>query len=929
MLSKTSFIIFTFLLIVPLQVQCVFPPVKLTPVASSKFIQNSSGLSKTPFCVSEVIKKVSCNTKTSRLLDTGRISMPVGEFPVDTNVAGHPDPYDQYAPSIAFDGTNYLVVWQDNRNSTWDIYGARVSGSGVILDPSGIEFFKGARDQILPSVAFGDSNYLVVWQDPLGGASGYDIYGARVSPFGVVLDTVAIAISTAAYDQCSPAIAFDGSNYLVVWSDDRGYGEDIYGTRVTPSGRVLDPDGIPIAVIDAFPLTYPSIAFDGRNYLVVWEDTRDASGYPDIWGARITPTGVVLDTSGIPIARVPWDQRLPSVAFGDSNYLVVWDDARSGTFDIYGARVSPSGSILDPSGIPICSWNGRQEYPSVAFDGTDYFVTWSDLRNDPGNRSNADLYGSRVSSSGIVLDPTGIPISRAANNQWFPMIAFDDTNYLVTWYDFRRGGADIYASRVSPSGNVIDTLGFDISMMANSQSSPSIASDGTNYLAVWQDDRNGSDNDIYGGRISQAGNILDPVAIPVSSESNGQADPSVAFDGINYLVVWDDGRSGSNVHIYGTRVSTSGSILDSSGIAISAAPNNQWFPAVAFGDTNYLVVWHDGRNGPFNIYGARVTRSGVVLDSSGIAISTAPGDQLLPAVAFDGINYLVVWRDDRPGLDHDIYGARVTPSGAVLDSAGIAISTAANFQTNPAVAFDGTNYLVVWSDERYSYSDDIFGARVSRSGMVLDTSGIAISTASNWQGIPKVAFDGSNYIVVWEDARSGSFDIYGAKLNALGIVVDSFAVTLQPGDQHSPVLARGSGNQVLIAYSGWADHINNHPVNTFRIWGKFYPLLGIEGEGKGERFWSGLKIFPNPFSSHVYICCDFPNGMDRQSKVGLSIYDALGRIVKRYNGSPSPPFNQFVWNGKNDQGRKVPSGVYFVRVEAGGYQNVEKIVLLR
>jgi hypothetical protein len=46
----------------------------------------------------------------------------------------------------------------------------------------------------------------------------------------------------------------------------------------------------------------------------------------------------------------------------------------------------------------------------------------------------------------------------------------------------------------------------------------------------------------------------------------------------------------------------------------------------------------------------------------------------------------VVWQDQRSGSD-DIYGARVTPAGAVLDTAGIAISAAADSQSTPALAW--------------------------------------------------------------------------------------------------------------------------------------------------------------------------------------------------------------------------------------------------
>src|SRR5262245_31041279 len=75
---------------------------------------------------------------------------------------------------------------------------------------------------------------------------------------------------------------------------------------------------------------------------------------------------------------------------------------------------------------------------------------------------------------------------------------------------------------------------------------------------------------------------------------------------------------------------------------------------------------------------------------------TLPG--ATPSVAFDGSNYFVVWADSRG--QGDIYGARVTPAGQVLDVGGIAVSTESHDQSNPEVAFDGTNYFVVWTDTR-------------------------------------------------------------------------------------------------------------------------------------------------------------------------------------------------------------------------------------
>jgi len=160
--------------------------------------------------------------------------------------------------------------------------------------------------------------------------------------------------------------------------------------------------------------------------------------------------------------------------------------------------------------------------------------------------------------------------------------------------------------------------------------------------------------------------------VDTADAPGSQGNPVLAFDGTNYLVAWDDSRSGSGLDIYGARVSPAGDVLDPSGIPISSAARDQAYPKLAFDGTNYLVVWDDGRAGPFTsgIYGARVTTAGSVLDPAGIPISTAQGGQARPALAFDGSNYLVAWYDGRSGCC-DIYGARVTPAGAVLDPNGI------------------------------------------------------------------------------------------------------------------------------------------------------------------------------------------------------------------------------------------------------------------
>jgi hypothetical protein len=95
-------------------------------------------------------------------------------------------------------------------------------------------------------------------------------------------------------------------------------------------------------------------------------------------------------------------------------------------------------------------------------------------------------------------------------------------------------------------------------------------------------------------------------------------------------------------------------------------------------------------------------------------------------VASDGAGYLVAWEDQRFGCC-SIFGTRVSAAGNVLDPAGIAIATHGREQLRPASGFDGTNYLVAWEDNRAA-TTDIYAARMTRSGRVLDPRGILLST---------------------------------------------------------------------------------------------------------------------------------------------------------------------------------------------------------
>jgi hypothetical protein len=364
------------------------------------------------------------------------------------------------------------------------------------------------------------------------------------------------------------------------------------------------------------------------------------------------------------------------VAFDGSNYFVVWVEPGAG---IYGARVSGDGAVLDQTPIPISTEETGEGDPRVAFNGTNYLVAWTDSR-DATLGDASDVYAARVSPTGEVIDRTGIRIATVAINQQVGGVAADGAKFLVVWdgLDARTAEYTIRGARIDDTGKVLDPEGFSISKGAEEQITPSVAFDGKNYLVAWHDSRGWPDSNIYGTRVSKAGNVIDPAAIAISGSPKVLNGPSVTAGDNQYLVTWTHLRNDFDYDVWGARVSSEGTVLDSDGLLIGFAPDHQWLPNAAFGGTNYLVAWEDLRRGndAAHVYGTRVSRTGDVLEPVGMAMSRAMPSQAMPSVGFGDENYLATWMEarDDSGDAFDIYAVRLDKDGKVIDRPPIPVS---------------------------------------------------------------------------------------------------------------------------------------------------------------------------------------------------------------------------------------------------------------
>ena len=728
-----------------------------------------------------------------------------GQFMVDTAIHHGIASTQQCNPAVAFDGNNYLVVWTD-----WDtlnntiLLASRVTPDGSVLDNEAIPIDTG----VYASVGFDGTNYLVV---DCG-------LGYRVSPAGKVLDTTPIMISH--HDAWNQVLAFDGTNYLSVWEDYRDSVSQIYGARVTPDGTVLDTAGIAIGTGPDW-LMCPAITFDGTNFLVVWEQDCD-SATSVIRGTRVSPAGQVLDSAFVVDSSSGVDVLFGPTASSDgTNSLVVWQDFSRG---LRGALVASDGSVVD-TGITLAPAINAYEGPTSLYDGTDFLVAWKAW-------SPVDcILASRVSRAGVPLDTPGVWVSEPT--QGFTenaAVAFDGSRYFAVWDDDRYGCINIYGARLTRQMSMLDTNGIGISRAGvNTQVGSSTAFDGSNYLVAWTDNRNQAEA-IIAARVSPGGANLDPAGIQICALAFHREYASVAFDGTNYLVAWADGRRGDSADVYAARVTKDGSVLDPQGIPLVVGGDAHIFPVAAFNGANYLLVWDDMTDsGMGTIRCARVSPAGRVLDTAGVTICSALSTWM-PVVTANGANWLVAWHDWRNEQYAGVYAARINAAGQLLDSGGFALGTGDVDQACAALASDGTNYLALW--ERFDKSMlDVRGARISEDGALLD-SFMVRPAVDSYATPPCAGFDGTNYGVVWVDSSWGSaWGIYGARIRPSGEVIDVTPLASPIAWQsYYPMVSMtlGAGSQALCAYPCWTDEYEGRTYNTTRIWGRLGALAGIQ-----------------------------------------------------------------------------------------------------
>ncbi|MDB5217308.1 MAG: Flagellar hook-length control protein FliK, partial [Myxococcaceae bacterium] len=730
------------------------------------------------------------------------------ETEIDKPIAGSSAGGDQSSPSVTSQGPGkgYFAVWYDRRGVRPAIYGARIATDGKVLDDTGIPIATSVGSNQPYIAAANGAGFLVVWsvsyidvyQQP-------GVYAVRLDVDGNILDQTPITLAANETNVQGPTAAFDGTNWFAAWHRYVGgtTSYDIFGARIGKTGAPLDATPIEISKdIDAE--FFPVVRFDGTSYFVTWRS------YISVFGQKYGTDGKPIGNRVALVTSPNGSLYNFDAAFDGTRHVVTWSTYNSNGIngqDIYARRFDLDGAPQDVADVGIAVDANYDDRPRVASDGTNFLITWS--------RSGA-LLGTRLSPAGLVLDPP-TTLASSTGSYYDYALASDGLGSLVVNGEYVSPvGYDVKAVKIAKVPSIATPV--VVSKAANSETDPSVAWSGTTHYAAWVDSRDGQPG-IWGARLGADAQPQAPVKLASDVRYTQMSRPRVASDGTGFLVVfyaYDSNPPGGPV-VYGQRIDATGA--PNGGLfpltVTNPSINSYGNPDAAFDGTNYLVVWEQYSTDGRSIAGVRLPRaSNTPIDKEPLRISALSIDELrtTPAIAFDGANFFVTWITSRATASNiqvsHVYGSRVSKEGSALDGE-TTLCDAFLLQRAPRVAADTKNggFFVVWEDFRTALeAADVYGTRVSPMGMNIDgTGGMTIATGTQDESRPHVANagDDANWVVAYRDLRSKqTYDLYGAWVSLAGKNHDpkGFLLSAEAGDEEAPALSTSAPGQLVLAY---------------------------------------------------------------------------------------------------------------------------------
>ena len=664
-------------------------------------------------------------------------------------------PGTRYLPVTATNGTDFLVVWFDTRVHMGNtaLIAARVSGDGVVLDPTGIPIGTANTPYESPEVTWNGTEYLVVW------STNNRAHAVRVRPDGTVRDLDPIVLHS---DFLYAGFTSNGSESLLFTRDEIGR---TWGTvldqnleqrgpripltsgteaiRASAAGDVfmfliidgvegsqcqvpqfqfcyrtwigrlsLDAAHLGRTEISMFPNPYflPELESDGGSQFLLAYSGAFERG---LWMNRITAAGEIgprLEVHPSVQVNTTFLENEPDIAWTGSEFAVGWALHHNGVDSIWLARVNPAATVvhdlrqLSNAGITAAT-------PTVAYASLTgrLFTTWMQV-SDEQSGFNPILWDLAFK---LANQPAETLPTRSSVQQERPVVASAQGTHLAVWTDLLPDQSSVLrAGRFFSNAPFPDGEGIEIQRFSTPSRGiipAAVASDGDSFLILWE-----SGFKFFSRRLARDGTWIDAAARDTGITTCSITQQSLIWDGERYFFVQTCDSYISGIHLDQTGMPAG------SEIEISGQDEYVSNAVVTSNGGDSMVVWSQG-DSPFcpilcpapriDIYSARVTQDGLVLDIPARRL-TSSGQNGFPSIAWGSDRYLVTWTGGK-----GVHGTRLTHDGIMLDgspeSDGVTIVPLKPFEPSATrVVFDRAAFVVFWREPISARRAELRGLRI-------------------------------------------------------------------------------------------------------------------------------------------------------------------------------------------------------------------------
>lgn len=497
-------------------------------------------------------------------------------------------------------------------------------------------------------------------------------------------------------------------------------------------------------------------------------------------------------------------------------------------------------------------------------------IIYSDTRNDDVAKlyyRQLDEYGEAMPEPGEVLICSGA----YATPLLLDAVVCQDDLFAVLYYS-----NGLYLKTFDSSGNCIPQDGLLLATQPSTYSnSARLAFYEGDIYACWAEQGENNYRGIKGQRISNAVLMWGNSGITVADQVDGNSRPGAP-----------EGR-------YFTWHSPLTNGIHCRRLDIDGVPEPGWYP-------NGSPIFQTDSTGRFYPTWTALSGENLLMLAGGRALDPIYAQKVLPDASLPWGNGGISMHDDY----HHI-------KSGFVDASGFAIGyLSGDWQER------GIHLQLLDSEGNFAY--DAPGMKLD-SAVPYSTGGMAVSR-----------FADGNVLAVWSasyDADNQEMNLYYRRMSQWGEMLDyspkllCTSLTLQD----MPFISQPSLSSATVT---WADARAGQTENSVPRYGIFAQMITSGPSSVPDQpdipaaLWMD-SCYPNPFTASTNIRWTQKDSSPAQ----CSIYNLKGQLVKRLSlAAAKAGENQTLWNGDDEQGRKVSSGIYFIRLQSGKESLTKKVL---